>query len=310
MDFALSEIPELSRLTGPVSLAIGVFDGVHLGHRAVLHCALQSGAPTVCAVTFDPHPTRFLRPDQAARSLTCPAHKARLIRELGVHHLLTIRFDADFAALTPSAFIGALAAACRPLQAICVGRDWTFGAKRAGNFELLTVLGKKLAFDAIGVPSVLTGDEPVSSTAIRKAVEVGDLERAKSMLGRPSSVLGIVETGQQLARTLGFPTANVALNAEQLPPDGVYAVSVDRAGTLYPGVANLGIRPTVQADKTTAPTRVLEVHILDFRDELVGEELEVQFLHYLRGEVRFPSLEALKTAIAADVQSARNYFSR
>lgn len=208
-------------------LAAGVFDGFHLGHRAVIERAITDaravgGTPVV--VTFDPHPAAVLRPQSAPPLLTSTRHKVRLLGDAGIAHVLVLNFDAAFAAKPPEQFMAELAAACRPLREICVGEDWAFGKDRAGNISLLATLGKKLGFDAIGLPPVMVDEKPVSSTAIRAAVEEGELAAAARLLGREFSVLGTVIEGRRLGRTLGFPTANVRPESEQLPPNGVYAV--------------------------------------------------------------------------------------
>ena len=300
----LTSISELAGIREPVFLAVGVFDGVHLGHRAVIDRALsdaRSSGGAAVAVTFDPHPIRVLRPERAPRLLTSTPHKLRLIRALGVPHLLVIPFDLVFAATPPDEFIRQLSAACA-LREICVGHQWSFGKGRAGNLELLSRLGPQLGFDAVGVPAVDIDGEVVSSTLIRHAVESGDLAKAARLLGREFTVLGTVIRGEQLGRKLGFPTANLAAHNEQFPPNGVYAVEARRNGTLLRGVANIGVRPTLAAPDGQ---RLLEVHLFDFADEIYGEDLEVSFRRFLRPEQKFPSLDSLREQIARDVESAR-----
>lgn len=301
----LRSISELSRLAGPVHLAIGVFDGVHLGHRAVLERAIISANEsrgTAAVVTFDPHPAQVLRPDKAPALLTSTRHKLRLLAQLGVQHTLVIPFDLVFAATPPSEFIHQLADTCRPLRQICVGQDWAFGKGRSGNHSLLADLGTQYGFEAVGLSSVTVGGDPVSSTAIRGALQSGDLSAATRLLGRPFSIFSTVIQGNQLGRTIGFPTANLRPECEQLPPNGVYAVRVAVDGREHAGVANIGLRPTV-ADGDKMP--LLEAHLFDFSGDLYGKDAEVHFLHFLRPEQKFPSLEALKTQIAADAAQAR-----
>jgi riboflavin kinase/FMN adenylyltransferase len=301
----LRAIPDLATLPGPIYLAIGVFDGVHLGHRSVLLRALadsHAGGGAAAAVTFDPHPVKILRPAAAPRLLTATAHKLRLIRALGIESVLVIPFTPAFAATPPEDFVLQLHAACRPLREICVGHEWSFGRGRAGNLEMLRRMGDSLGFDEIGVPAVRIGGEIVSSTAIRAAVEAGDLTRASLLLGRHYSILGTVVRGDQLGRSLGFPTANLSAHNEQFPPNGVYAVTALWRDRPLKGVVNLGVRPTV--DSATGE-RVLELHLLDFNEDIYGEDIEVTFLQCLRPEQKFPSLEALKAQIAQDVAEAR-----
>lgn len=306
----LTSIPELARLPGPIFLAIGVFDGVHLGHRAVIertqHDARAAGG-TAVVVTFDPHPIRVLRPERAPRLLTCTAHKLRLIRELGIRHLLIIPFDQTFAATPPEAFIRELAAAASPLREICVGHQWSFGKDRAGNLQMLQALGDEIGFQEVGVPAVEIDGQIVSSTVIRQSVERGDLATAARLLGRDYTVLGTVVKGLQLGRQLGFPTANLSAHNEQFPPNGVYAVTAAAKGTpAHSGVANIGVRPTLEKSEGE---RLLEVHLFDFAGVLYGQDLEITFRAFLRPEQKFPSLEALRAQIADDVQSARKLLS-
>jgi riboflavin kinase/FMN adenylyltransferase len=301
----LSRIEELSRLPGPIYLAIGVFDGVHLGHQAVLGRAVDDAGATggtAVAVTFDPHPARVLRPDSAPRLLTATAHKARLIRDLGVPWQLVLPFNRQFAATPPAEFIRQLAAASRPLREICVGHAWSFGAGRAGNLQLLEELGKELGFAEVGVPAVEIDGEIVSSTLIRQAVELGDFARAKRFLGRDYTILGTVVEGEQLGRKLGFPTANLSAHNEQFPPDGVYAIEARLDGRTHRGVANIGVRPTV---RERGGERLFEVHLFDFGETIYGLDLEVSFRRFLRGEQKFASLEELRAQIARDAEAAR-----
>jgi len=301
----LRSISELSQLRGPLFLAIGVFDGVHLGHQAVIstsanHAKDAGGTPVV--VTFDPHPAKVLRPQDAPHLLTATQHKIALIRDLGVAHLLVLHFDREFAATPPEDFVRQLVANSRPLQEICVGHEWSFGKGRAGNLALLKQLGATLQFDVVGVPAVTMDGEVLSSTAIRSAVAEGDLSKAAKMLGREYTILGTVKPGEKLGRKLGFPTANLSAHSEQFPPDGVYMAKARVQGELYRGVANLGYRPTVSAGK---PERLLELHLFDLNKDIYGEEMEVRFLRYLRAEQKFENVEALKAQIARDVENAR-----
>jgi len=302
-------IPDLAALPGPVYLAIGVFDGVHLGHRSVLLRALadaRAGGGSAAAVTFDPHPAKILRPASAPRLLTASAHKLRLIRALGIESILVIAFTPEFAATPPEDFVLALHNACRPLREICVGHEWSFGRGRAGNLEMLRQMGDRLGFDEVGVPAVQVDGEIVSSTAIRGAVETGDLGRASLLLGRDYSILGTVVRGDQLGRSLGFPTANLSAHNEQFPPNGVYAVTALWAGRPLKGVVNLGVRPTIGS---ATGERVLELHLFDFNEDIYGEDVEVTFRSCLRPEQKFGSLDALKARIAQDVAEARRILS-
>jgi len=306
----LRSVPELSQLPGPLFLAIGVFDGVHLGHQAVIstsaeHARAESGTPVV--VTFDPHPEKVLRPQKAPHLLTATAHKIALIRTLGVRHLLIIAFDKQFAATEPEDFVQQLVQHSRPLGEICVGHEWSFGKNRRGNLQLLTRLGANFNFNVVGIRPVTVNGEIVSSTTIRRAVEAGDFRRAAVMLGREYTILGTVVHGDDLGKKIGFPTANLSAHSEQFPPNGVYFAEAKLEGVVYPGVVNLGYRPTISSGKSD---RVLEIHLLDFKGEIYGRDVELRFIHYLRSEKRFENVDALVQQIERDVQQARGFCAR
>src|SRR5438270_3608642 len=305
----LRSISELSRLPGPLFLAIGVFDGVHLGHQAVIstsaeHAKAANGTPIV--VTFDPHPEKILRPEAAPHLLTATQHKIALIQGLGVGHLLIITFDKEFAATEPEAFVQQLVKSSNPLREICVGHKWSFGRNRRGNLELLKKLGTKFDFNVVGIPPVTVHGELVSSTTIRRALEAGDLTKAAAMLGREYTILGTVIRGDDLGKKIGFPTANLTAHNEQFPPNGVYFAQAKLDGAVYPGVVNLGCRPTVSS-KTE---RILEIHMLDFDRDIYGKDLELRFIRYLRPEKKFENVDALVRQIERDVQQARKLSAR
>ncbi len=301
----LRSIPELSRLPGPLFLAIGVFDGMHLGHQAVIstsaeHARSVNGTPVV--VTFDPHPEKVLRPQAAPHLLTATQHKIGLIRDLGVGHLLIIAFDKQFAATEPEDFVKQLVKHSKPLREICVGHEWSFGKNRRGNLGLLKKLGAQFDFEVVGIPPVTMNGELVSSTAIRHAVQTCDLRKAAVMLGREYTILGTVVRGDDLGKKIGFPTANLSAHNEQFPPNGVYFAQAMLDGVIYPGVLNLGYRPTVSSEKD----RVLEIHLFDFDRDIYGSDLEVRFVRYLRPEKKFESVDMLARQIALDVKQARD----
>lgn len=312
-------------MQGPAHLAIGVFDGIHLGHQAVIGRAVQaakaSGGASV-VVTFHPHPEKVLRPESAPRLLTSAEHKLRLIRSLGVDWLLVVPFDEAFAATEAEDFVNLLSASCRQLAGIYVGSAWAFGRGARGNVELLSRLGAHQGFLVEGVPHVESGAGPVSSTRIRKAVEAGDLELAAQMLGRPYTLLGTVKHGQALGRQLGYPTANLVTHHEQFPPTGVYAVrariygvgaggrepgNIHEPSLRLDGVANLGYRPTVEDPGVSR--RLLEVHLFDFSSDIYGHEMEVEFALKIRDEMKFSGLDQLKAQINQDAATARAYFA-
>jgi len=230
----LQSISELAHLLLPIFFSIGVFDGVHLGHQSVIststsHAQSADGTPVV--ITFDPHPLKVLRPQNAPHLLTATQHKIALIRDLGVEHLLVIPFDKNFAATPPENFIEQLAVHSNPLGEICVGHEWSFGKDRRGNLDLLKKLGAQFDFHVVAISPVKVGGAVVSSTAIRRAVEKGDLATAAAMLGRDYTVLGTVVAGGKMGKKLGYPTANLSAHSEQFPPNGVYLAeaTLDRA---------------------------------------------------------------------------------
>ena len=234
--------------------------------------------------------------------LTATQHKIALIRDLGVAHLLIITFDKEFAATEPEDFVQQLVKYSKPLREICVGHEWSFGKNRRGNLELLKKLGAQFDFNVVGIPPVTVNGEVVSSTAIRQAVEAGDLQKAAQMLGREYTILGTVVRGDDLGKKIGFPTANLSAHSEQFPPNGVYFAEATLEGVAYPGVVNLGYRPTVSSSKTE---RILEIHLLDFDRDIYGKDLEVRFIRYLRPEKKFENVDALVRQIERDVQQAR-----
>lgn len=304
----LRSIPELAEIPGPVFLAIGVFDGLHFGHQAVISTAVEDAARvngSAVVVTFDPHPMKILRPQESPRLLTATQHKIALIRALGVSNLLVLTFDRAFAATPPEEFVRQLAAAARPLREICVGEEWSFGRNRAGNLALLQSLGEELGFKVVGVEAVKIAGVTISSTAIRQAIQGGDFATAAQMLGREYTILGTVESGSQIGRSLGFPTANISAHSEQFPPNGVYAAAAELEGKALHGVINLGVRPTVAG---ASPDRVLELHLFDFDREIYGSEIEVRFVKFLRPEKKFENLAALRAQIERDVIEARAAF--
>ncbi len=301
----LRSIDELAKLDGPIFLAIGVFDGVHLGHQAVISTSARhahSADGTAVVVTFDPHPAKILRPENAPHLITSTPHKIELIRKLGMSHLLLIHFDKNFSDTAPQEFVAQLLAHSRPLREICVGHEWNFGKNRAGNLSLLRELGERYDFNVVGIAPVKAKSAVVSSTAIRAAIERGDLARAAEMLGRDYTILGTVKPGAQLGRQLGFPTANLSAHSEQFPPNGVYFVEAWLDGVLHHGLVNIGFRPTVSGENSE---RLIELHLLDFHRDIYGEDIEVRFVKFLRAEKKFENVEALAQQIAGDVKTAR-----
>ena len=297
----LHDLESLRSLPGPVYLAIGIFDGVHRGHRALIEEAqadAQKTGGTAVVMTFEPHPMMFFQRAEPPLRLSSPRHKELLLARQGVTHLAVLPFEAGRAGQTAEEFVADLRAACHPLGGVVVGADWKFGKGRGGDVALLRQMG---GFEVDGIPAVMIGAEPISSTAIRLAVALGDLAFAEEALGRPYAVCGKVVPGRKLGHTIGFPTANIETDGFQLPPDGVYAVRVRIGERVLAGIANLGVRPTVSA----ADKRVLEVHLFDFDGDLYGMEIEVEFLRFVRGEKKFGSVEELREQIGRDVAAVR-----
>ena len=303
----LRSIEALAEIDAPVVLAAGVFDGLHLGHQAVLRAAIESAARiggVPVALTFDPHPAVILRPDKAPKLLTPLDFKLELIERLGIEHALVITFDAAFAAIEAEDFVLKLCRTAPELTGICIGEGWLFGNGRRGNARLLQTLGMKNGFFTSATAPVLMDGEVVSSTRIREALASGNLPAAASLLGRDFAIRGRVTRGAGLGAKLGFPTANIATGHQQYPTDGVYAIQAAWKGETYQGVANIGLRPTVSDDKQ----RVLEVHLFDFSADLYDSEIEVAFLNYLRPEKKFENKDALRAQIREDVGAAHAWF--
>ena len=292
------------RPCGPIA-AIGNFDGVHLGHQyllsetkkfADLHNAL------VGAVVFEPHPRRYLRPDEPPFLLTVSAEREQLLRSCGVSEVFTIPFDAVTAAMSPREFVVDILSKRLGLGGVVTGAEFAFGAKRAGDADLLAEICAENNMVSLQVePKDLRGEEAkIGSSLIRAALKEGDVQRAQRLLGRPWSVTGTVEMGKQLGQTIGFPTANIFLGELIEPKYGVYAISAKLDGQTLRGVANFGRRPTVGA-----PSPLLEPHLFDFNDDLYGRQIEILFHDFLRSEEKFSSVDALRAQIEKDVAKAR-----
>ncbi|MGA1123784.1 MAG: riboflavin biosynthesis protein RibF [Chthoniobacterales bacterium] len=296
----LHDLADLRSLRGPVYLAIGIFDGVHRGHQALIGEAqadARKTGGTAVVMTFEPHPMMFFQRGEPPLRLSSPRHKEILLARQGVTHLAVLPFEAARAGQTAEAFVEDLRAACQPLGGVVVGADWKFGKGRAGDVGLLKRMG---GFEVDGIPAVTLDGEVISSTAIRVALANGNLDFAEKALGRPYAVFGQVVPGRKIGRKLGFPTANVELPGWQLPPDGVYAVGVRLGAKAFRGIANLGVRPTVTSDRQ----RLLEVHLFEFEGDLYGMEIEVEFRRFIRPEKKFASIEELRNQIARDIATA------
>ena len=304
---SLSDLPETTRGT---VLAIGNFDGVHLGHQQVIAdaraLAAAKNAP-LGVMLFDPHPQQFFAPDAPPFRLTRLVTRAALLADLGVDFTLALPFDATMAACEAEDFISDILLAQLGVSAVCVGYDFCFGKGRRGNFAMLQDIGGEVGFDTFATEAVLQPDStsPFSSSAIRNFLRDGDPEQAAQLMGHAFAIEAEVQKGDQRGRTIGFATANMPLHDYVLPKFGVYAVSAEVldgafAGQTLKGVANLGMRPTVGTDKPR-----LESHFFDFEGDLYGANLRVSLLHFIRPEQKFDGLDALKAQISMDSDQAR-----
>ncbi len=294
------------------AVTIGNFDGVHLGHQAMLAAlraeAAALGVPSL-VMCFEPQPQEFFAGEQAPGRLMTWRDKVEALAACGVDRVLLVRFDERFRAYSAQGFINDLLVRDLGSRHVLVGDDFRFGCDRSGDHALLQRLGAQAGFSVGHMPTVTVGEGRVSSTRLRAAVAAGDFVLAEELAGRPFAISGRVVHGDKLGRTLGLPTANLMMRRKVLPLRGVYAVEVSEVaagGTApaLPGVANVGSRPTVQGVQARC-----EAHLLNFRGDLYGRRLRVVFRHKLRDEQRFPSLDALKAAIEADVAAGHRYFA-
>ncbi|NWG87428.1 MAG: bifunctional riboflavin kinase/FAD synthetase [Hydrogenophilaceae bacterium] len=294
--------PHASR---PNAITIGNFDGVHLGHQAMLarlttQAAALAAAPTV--LTFEPHPREIFTPAAAPARLTSLREKLEILKGLGVEHVHICRFTRAFAALSAEDFVRRILVDGLKARYVLVGDDFRFGAKRAGDLGLLQAMGQQFGFAAEALPTVENDGDRVSSTLVRDALAAGDMAHAACLLKRPYSISGRVVTGDKLGREIGYPTANIQLKHNRPPITGIFAVRVQGLDAPdWPGVASLGTRPTVHANGR--PT--LEVHLFNFDRSIYRQHLRVEFLHKLRDEAKFDSLEALVAQIDKDAAQAR-----
>ena len=292
----------------PVALTIGNFDGVHLGHQALLTRLLAAaklrGIPSA-VVIFEPHPREFFTPDQAPARLTSLREKLELLAELGVDRVHICRFNSQFAQMSASDFIAALYQKLA-VKYILIGDDFRFGRGRSGDFGLMEKVASQHNFTVEAMHSVLYDGLRVSSTAVRAALAAGHMRAATRLLGRPYSISGRIVHGDKLGREIGFPTANVQMKHNRPPLSGIFVVRVtgEHIPALH-GAASLGVRPTVHKNGRA----VLEIHLLDFAQEIYGEHLCVEFLHKLRDEEKYSDLKSLTQQIALDVANTRKWFN-
>ncbi|MDQ1315441.1 MAG: riboflavin kinase / adenylyltransferase [Pseudomonadota bacterium] len=295
----------------PHAVTIGNFDGLHLGHQAMLarlqEVARARGLPS-CVLSFEPHPREFFAPEQAPARLSSLREKAECLQRMGIDRLHVFRFDRAFSALNAEAFIEQVLGRTLQARYVLVGDDFRYGARRAGDFALLQRAGQALGFDAEFLPTVEVAGERSSSTAVRQALAAGELDRAALLLGRPYSISGRVVHGDKLGRDIGFPTANIQLKHNRPPLMGIFAVEVyGLDGEPLPGAASLGKRPTV---KNPDAVPVLEVHLFDFNAEIYGRRVRVDFLRKLRDEEKYPDLDSLVAQIHRDVENAKTFLKQ
>ena len=287
-------------------LTVGSFDGVHLGHRRVLDEVVRVAREhngTAAVLTMRPHPREFFSPAHAPNLLTCDKAKARLLKAAGIDTVLTLEFTADVANLDPHEFVGQIIHRCCHAKTVIVGHDFRFGRNALGNYQFLEQVGPAHGFDVRQVPPLILGGERVSSTLIRERVLQGDLERVETFLGRKYSVVGEVIPGHGVGAELGFPTANIEPRHNAVPAQGVYVAEAVVDDRRYPAAVNIGIAPTIRQTDI-----IVEAHLLDFHDDILGEEIEILFHKRLRTEKKFRSREQLANQIRRDVREVRGYF--
>ncbi|MEK6735839.1 MAG: bifunctional riboflavin kinase/FAD synthetase [Pseudomonadota bacterium] len=296
----------------PLALTIGNFDGVHLGHQAML-TRLKNTADSLglasCVMTFEPHPREFFSPDQAPARLTSLREKLVLLAKAHVDYVRVCRFNYDFAKINPEEFITRILHKELSVRWLLVGDDFRFGARRSGDFAMLQAFSTQLGFEVEKMPSIIVDGQRVSSTGVRQALAAGNLSAANRLLGRPYSISGRVIGGDKLGKKIGFPTANIQLKLNHPPLSGIFIVEVHGAirsspDTKLPGVASLGIRPTIHSNGKP----VLEVHLFDFNQEIYGQHLQVDFLQKLRDEEKYATIEMLIKQIEIDVAQAKDFF--
>ena len=300
-------IDNLQKIHAPCVASIGNYDGVHLGHQHVIKTLLEHSqrlAVKSTVITFEPLAKEFFRPKSVQR-LTTIEERAKLLFDLGVDQVLCIDFNAEFASYSPTGFVQDVLLDGLGIKHLCVGDDFRFGKDRAGDFALLTQLGRDHDFAVTAHDTFELDSSRVSSGRVRLALAEGDFVLAQHLLGRPYSIAGLVSKGQQLGRTINFPTANVILPTMLMPINGVFVVAATLAsGTEISGVANVGTRPTVDGKENR-----LEVHLFDFDGDLYGQEISVRFIHKIRDEHKFDSFDELKRQIQKDALRAREFLS-
>jgi riboflavin kinase/FMN adenylyltransferase len=297
--------PEIQK---PTVLTIGVFDGLHLGHQAIVKTVVEralliDATPTL--LTFDPHPRQVLKPESAPPLLQTFAQKMEGLRLLGMQQVIVMNFTPELAEIAAEEFIEQFMHFALGAREVHLGKGFAFGKGRAGNIELLEAEAERLGFVADEVPEVRIRNHRISSTMVRRLLQAGRVNQARRMLGRAYGVEGIVIEGRKLGRTISFPTANIEVQNRVIPADGVYVTLALIDDVWYRSVTNVGKRPTVGLDVESK----VETHVIDFDQDLYGKTIRIRFLHRLRGEKKFASLDALKAQIARDRDTTVRYFA-
>ena len=292
------------RLSGPSAVAIGKFDGVHLGHQKLIHKIIEQKKEGLLATvfTFDTSAAAFFGGEE--KELTTVSEKRRIFKELGVDVLIEFPLNRETAATEPEEFVHEYLAAKMHAAYICAGKDLSFGKNGAGNYALLEKYADRYGYRTELIDKVMVDGEEVSSTRVREAVRTGRMEEATRMLGAPYSVSGPVEHGRRLGRTIGMPTANLMPEKDKLlPPNGVYYSKVIVDGKVHKGISNVGCKPTVN----TGNVMGVETYLYDFMDDLYGKDITVELLAFRRPEMKFDSVESLKKQMEADIAAGRDY---
>ena len=302
-------LSKVSQCLSSCVLTIGNFDGVHLGHQAILRHLRQKADELnlpMAVMLFEPQPREFFLGDKAPARLMRLRDKLYYLKQAGVDVVIIAKFDRTFANLPAQQFIEDWLVRKLNVKFLSIGDDFKFGSKRQGNFAMLQAAGKRFGFIVEDNRSFCLDEQRISSTAIRDALANDDLQLAENLLGKPYRIFGRVIHGNKLGRTIGFPTANVRLHRQVNPVKGVYAVKVRlKSGEIFNGVANMGKRPTINGT-----IQLLEVHLFDFSQNIYGQMVEVEFSHKIRDEIKFPSFEALKAQIEQDVKTAKAFFAK
>jgi riboflavin kinase/FMN adenylyltransferase len=302
----IRDLAALARHTYPVT-AIGNFDGVHLGHRAILKAAIdhaRAAGGTAFALTFDPLPAKVLAPARAPRLILTPDDKLEMLRLSGTDGVIVLDFTRELSRLSPRDFVRDYLRAKIGVREVVVGHSVSFGHNRAGNAAMMVELGREFGFDTEVVGPIKIGGLEVSSTKVREAIAAGDLRGAARLLGRYHFLRGPVVRGRERGRTIGFPTANLDSETECIPPDGVYATRVILDDGAYPAITNVGMRPTFSETE-----RSIEAHIFDFTRDLYGTRIKLELIERIRAERKFDNADALKAQIALDLSKVREILS-